>query len=290
VRSDYDRTTGLRRQRSIGPRTPATERLHAQFEEERRRARERMVEVERLLDRQAAVNRVVGIGRVPLAGARIIRALDGAGLLGTRIRIVGAHAVHAYEAAAGGTLEPEPGVAGDGHPIAQSGQRIGLAATGPVSEVTLLALLRTTDRSFETGRGGFRAVSRSGFAAILLKPPAGAGDAAADGPGAAGLAWLDDPPPFEAVALDERGAPVRIVAPDPRLFVVHRLWLSEQPDRSAAERTRDRAEAESVAAIVSGRFVHLPFDRQALRAVPPALLDLAEPVFRRPIPEPLPLP
>jgi hypothetical protein len=56
--------------------------------------------------RQAAVNRALGLGRVPLMNARIIRALDKSGLLGAGIRVVGTNAIYAYEAIAGGTSIP----------------------------------------------------------------------------------------------------------------------------------------------------------------------------------------
>ncbi|WP_179654381.1 MULTISPECIES: GSU2403 family nucleotidyltransferase fold protein [unclassified Mesorhizobium] len=35
-----------------------------------------------------------------------------------------------------------------------------------------------------------------------------------------GLAWLENGPAFEAIAIDERGGPLRLVVPDPRVFLV----------------------------------------------------------------------
>jgi Nucleotidyltransferase len=53
-----------------------------------------------------------------------------------------------------------------------------------------------------------------------------------------GLDWLQNSPPFDAVAIDEKGGPVRIVAPGPRVWAVHKLWLSRRADRQPIKRHR----------------------------------------------------
>lgn len=46
------------------------------------------------------------MGCVPLIGARIMRALDGFGMLGSGIRILGTSAICAYEASSGIRIDP----------------------------------------------------------------------------------------------------------------------------------------------------------------------------------------
>ena len=48
------------------------------------------------LARQSAVNRVLELGRVPLLGAKIIRALDQHGLLGNGVRVLGTNAIYVF--------------------------------------------------------------------------------------------------------------------------------------------------------------------------------------------------
>jgi 1,4-alpha-glucan branching enzyme len=98
TRSFYDKA-GLRKQTSLGVRSPETEKMKSDFETRRDAAQDRWKNMRDTMDRQAAVNRALGIGRVPLIGARIMRALDAFGLLGSRIRILGTNAIYAYEAA-----------------------------------------------------------------------------------------------------------------------------------------------------------------------------------------------
>jgi hypothetical protein len=81
------------------------------------------------------------------------------------------------------------------------------------------------------------------------------------------------------MAIDARGFPVRIVAPDPRAFAVHKFWLSEQPARNPAKRRRDRLQAQAVTELTSKYLRHLPFDRGALRSFPKVLVDGAQHLF-----------
>lgn len=293
VRSDYDKKTGIRRQRSLGRRSPATEEQKRQFDDGRDKARTRHAEIEAVLKRQAALNRAVGLGRVPLLGARIIRALGSAGLLGTSIRIVGTNAIYAYEAAAGVFVEASLTATEDIDLLFDARRRIGFASTDDLSERTIMSLLRRIDRSFERDKSRFRAVNREGYLVDFIKPlpnPPWAeqreqisnGQNSEDliAAGMHGLQWLESAPPFEAMAIDEAGMPLTIVAPDPRAFAVHKLWLSGRPDRPAVKRQRDRLQAEAVAQLVARYLLHLPFEETDLTAIPLKLVHEARPLFR----------
>src|SRR5665213_3287312 len=104
MRSTYDKM-GRRRQISLGPRTLETEGKKAEFEQARADVQERVASLRQVMKRQAAVNRAVGLGRVPVIGAKIIRALDASGLLGNGIRVLGTTTIYPYEAMAGVHLE-----------------------------------------------------------------------------------------------------------------------------------------------------------------------------------------
>ena len=105
VRSHYDKS-GVRRQTSLGIRSKETEAIKLEYERGRSEAQERLKNLKTVISRQSAINRALGLGRVPLIGAKIIRALDHAGLLGAGIRVLGTNAIYAYEAAAGVHIDP----------------------------------------------------------------------------------------------------------------------------------------------------------------------------------------
>ncbi|AZO41776.1 hypothetical protein EJ076_12145 [Mesorhizobium sp. M7D.F.Ca.US.005.01.1.1] len=84
----------------------------------------------------------------------------------------------------------------------------------------------------------------------------------------AGLAWLENTPAFEAIAIDEKGGPLRLVVPDPRIFAAHKFWVSKRADREPIKRRRDLAQAQAVAGLTTQYLKHLPYEASELRALP----------------------
>ncbi|MDI4663792.1 nucleotidyltransferase domain-containing protein [Xanthobacter autotrophicus] len=289
LRSYYD-SAGIRRQKTEGIRAPETERLKAQWDAQRDEATAREKALREVLARQASVNRALQLGRVPLLGARIIRAIDAAGLLGRGLRIVGTNAIYAYEAAAGVTVDASITTTEDMDLLMDARRSLRLAAAADIKDGTLISLLRKIDRSFERTRQNFRAANRDGYLVDLIPPAVdppwrrgdvriGASEEELTAIPIDGLAWLESAPAFEAVAIDEKGAPVRIVATDPRVFAAHKLWLSRQPGRDPLKRRRDEAQAKAVGRIVTRELAHLPYEADDLRMLPRAVFEAARPLF-----------
>jgi hypothetical protein len=291
MRSSYA-ADGKRVQRSLGPETPETQAIKVDFDTSRARLSQRANQLLDVVNRHAAICRALRLGRVPMLAARIIRAVDGAGLLGCGLRVLGTNALHAYEAAAGITFGSEIASTEDIDFLVDA--RAGLLLGGAVTELqsgSFLQLLQRVDRSFERTNAHFRAVNRDGFLVDLIQPlrrPAGISPTMAISPEARdllaveieGLEWHRNAPPFEAVALDTAGGPLRIVTSDPRVFSAHKLWLSRRTDREPARQRRDRAQAEAVAKVTAQYFRHLPYRTDELRMLPEELVRMAEPLFR----------
>jgi hypothetical protein len=289
VRSQYG-ASGIRRQTSLGPRSKETEAIKLDFERGRAQAQERLKNLKGVIARQAAINRAIGLGRIPLIGARIVRALDHVALLGSRIRVLGTYAIYAYEAAAGVRVEPGLTTTDDIDLLFDARRRLTFVASDDVSHPSLLHLLQRVDRSFERSKQIFRAVNADGYLVDLIKPlrdPPWQKErqtigADADDLTAAeieGLAWHENAPSFEAIAIDEKGGPCRIVATDPRVWAAHKLWLSKREDREPLRRRRDEAQARAVASLVTAYMPHLPYDAAQLRVLPKSVFDAAVPLF-----------
>ena len=289
LRAAYDRL-GHRRQTSLGPRSPETERIKAEFERGRLAAGAHVKELQPVLARQAGVNRVLGLGRVPLMSARIIRGLDAAGLLGAGIRVLGTHAIYAFEAAAGVHLDASLTTTEDVDLLLDSRGKMSFAATGEIKEASLLRILRRVDKSFERSAQTFRAVNKTGYLVDLIKPlrnPPWTGEAASSGNDPddltaveiAGLAWHESAPAFEATAIDERGEPLRIITSDPRVFAAHKHWVSQRLDREPINRRRDREQAVAIAALVASHMPQFVFEWEELRMLPKELVDEVQPLF-----------
>lgn len=289
VRSSYDKK-GIRRQSSLGVRSPETERTKDEFERGRQEANARLKNLKEIMARQAAINRAVGLARVPLIGAKIIRALDQSGMLGSGIRVLGTNSIYAYEAAAGILIDPGLTATEDIDLLFDSRARLAFVATDDISDRSLLAVLQKTDRSFRKTQEAFRAANRDGYLVDLIKPmrnPPWLPDETQVGSDPndlvavelEGLAWHESAPPFEAIAMDEKGEPLRIVTSDPRVWAAHKIWVSKREDRDVNQRARDAAQARLVARLVAKYLPHLPFDAEQMRMMPKDVFDQARPLF-----------
>lgn len=292
VRSYYGKA-GVRRQTSLGIRSEQTESIKLEYDRARAEAQERLKSLKAVIARQAAVNRALGLGRVPLAGAKIMRALDEAGMLGLGIRVLGTNAIYAYEAAAGVRIDPGLTATDDIDLLFDARRRLSVITPGDVSQPSLLRLLQKADSAFRRSSRKFQATNRDGYIVDLIKPmrnPPWINEKTAIGldnedllaAEIEGLAWHENAPSFEAIAIDERGEPCRIVTTDPRVWAAHKLWLSQRKDREAAKRRNDAAQALVVGQLVARYMPHLPYRADQLRMLPKRVFEKAKPLFAEP--------
>jgi hypothetical protein len=292
VRSHYD-ASGIRRQVSLGPRSKQTEATKFEYERGRSEAESRLNELRTIITQQSAINRAIGLGRVPLIGAKIIRAVDDIGMLGAGIRVLGTNAIYAYEAAAGVLIDPGLTTTEDIDLLLDAREQLKFAASEDVSQPSLLRLLQKIDRSFERSKQTFRAINSEGYLVDLIKPMRNppwknAGEREQVGMDAddllaaemEGLVWHESAPPFEAIAIDEKGEPLHIVATDPRVWVAHKLWLSKREDREHVKRRRDEAQARSISHLLVKYMPHLPYVSEQLQMLPKNVFEDAEPIFK----------
>jgi hypothetical protein len=294
ARSYYDKS-GLRKQTSLGPRSESTEKLKAEFERGRDEAQQRFKDITAALGRQAAINRALGLGRVPLISARILRALDRTGTLGAGLRVVGTHAMFAYEAAAGVMVDAGLTTTGDIDLLIDTRGGLRFVISDDIAEKSLLSVLKSVDKSFAKTAHPYRAENAEGYMVDLIKPMRDPpwkhdspqlGGAGADDLTAAeitGLVWLENAPLFEAIAIDEKGQPLRIVAADPRVWAAHKLWVSRQLDRDPVKKRRDEQQAVAVGSIVRDLLPQLPYDAEALKMLPRDVYESALPLFSPPL-------
>ena len=271
---------------SLGARNSETEAAYEAFLSGRNENNDRLVGLSERLDKLAPVNVAMGLGRMPTIAARIMRACDEQGLLGEQLIVVGTNAMFAYEVQAGVQIDSGLVATGDIDLLYDARRHISLAVSGLATE-GLIGLLKKVDGSFAPARPrGFRAANRDGYLVDLIRPeakyvfrddlPAALTELPDDLEGAAifGLGWLINSPRLEAVTLDERGYPVRLVAIDPRAFALHKAWMSGREDREQLKAVRDLEQAKAAAAMAT-RYLKKSFDSPDLSALPNALRELA---------------
>jgi hypothetical protein len=64
------------------------------------------------------------------------------------------------------------------------------------------------------------------------------------------------------------GSPARIVAPDPRWFALHKLWMADQAKRDPLKRPKDRTQGLALLDAVAEAMPHYPLDETFAAALP----------------------
>lgn len=274
--------------KSLGPRSPDTERYLADFRERKAALQDKRRGLESRLARQAGVCRALGLGRVPKMVAAIVRALADVRLDHKTTTIIGTHALYAYESLAGVHFASDLLATRDLDMLWDARSRLQCATRIPPQG--LLAILRTIDRSFSVlDHTPFRAVNREGFLVDLLQEPvpmhktptpsfAPEDDfVVVEAP----VQWLIASPKVSAVALDERGFPVSFSVPDPRAFALHKLWVSRRPDRDPVKKPRDAAQAIALVALIQRELPQFAFSETALQMFPQSVRNLMGDAIRK---------
>ena len=265
--------------KSLGVRSAETELAFAQFTDGRSAIKARIESLKGEVERMAPICRAMGLGRMPSISARILRRLDGQGIIGHGLMVVGTHALFAYESLASAHFESAHVATADIDLLFDARASLKLVAP-EIKESGLIGQLKKVDRSFAAAPGSFRAANDEGFLVDLIMPQSKRvslapsrrqiGNMAKDQAAAEieGLAWLQNSGAISEIVIDEKGFPARISAPDPRAFAVHKAWLSQRPDREPGKRRRDLAQASAVAELVRAYLPNSPFDDEALQAFP----------------------
>jgi hypothetical protein len=267
-------------QKSLGPRSSKTEKLFRKFTDQKNDLRRRLESLREEIARRAKFCVAAGVNRVPRVAADIVRKLDSFDLLGSHLLILGSHAIYAYEMAAG--VQLKAGLLQTDDLDTLLNNKTGLEIAGEIRSAGLLGLIQKIDKSFRLVRQrSFRAANSKGFMVDLIRAPfsgqtrltslGGRGDLVAAP--LQGLDWMADAPKMTQIVIAENGYPVRFVVPDPRVFALHKIWLSLQPTRDPMKRKRDFRQGEAVATLAL-EYLNLSFDDAALAELPVDLTSM----------------
>lgn len=261
----YGQDTG----ESLGRRSKDNEALYAAGQEWERREEETW---RRLLVR----GRMAKAARLPVLhdfAGRLLREIDRAGLLGEDVLVIGSMALLAYEMAAGVKLPPDL-LATEDFDMAWIGHD-----HPPPARLT--DAIKRADSSWTISQEKtFQARNRAGYSLDLVIAP----ELESDYPKnetlralpIAGQSFLLGGVPVRHVVPDSLGKPACIVAPDPRLFALHKLWLSRQPDRVATKRKKDAQQAYDLLTLVDRHLPEYPLDSDFQNELPAPLAVLLD--------------
>ena len=273
-------TSATGHSRSLGVRSEATEAIYRQFQEGRAIALEKYDGLKQKIATQARLNRAICLGRLPTVVAEILLKLDEVQSL-SELRVVGTHALYAYEAMGAVEFKLDLLASGDVDLRYDIRQHISIIAK-KFDGHGLLGLLKKVDKTFEAKPSErFRAVNKDGFMVDFITQDKGM---AYPKPGVMAegdlelvevpnLEWLANAPRVEVVVIASNGSPVFMPVSDPRAFALHKAWLSKQPDREPVKKQRDFNQAVMVFKLLQAYLPHYPINPDELRYFPKEVVE-----------------
>ena len=250
------RTTPAGAETSLGARTLETQAIYDKFTQRKQASADRLAGLKDALEQQRRMNRALRVGRVdPLVVALLNRLASTQ--LSEHFRVVGTHALYAYEAAAGVRLDAEALATRDIDLLWDTRKRITFATQLARVDSSMLGVLKKVDTSFRMRKGQkYTAVNKDGFEVDIIRR-----EQTGDDPHPIKLSQEDedfwvaqarranvllDSPGFSAVIVATNGTMARMNTVNPATFISFKRWMGGQADRDPLKRRRDVLQADAV--------------------------------------------
>lgn len=258
--------------KSRGPRSDATEAQHATWHGAMARSKNAKV----LLTEIGRMYRAMRLGSISAEAAAILRETDRRDMLGTSVIVVGTNAMPAYEVEAQSRIGTGLDETQD-FDMAWIGNLI-LASTaaGAPDATPVWSMLKAVDSTYTVNtERPFQARNAKAYEVELLVAPSKADSLnQTDRPVPIPLPeqeWLLNGRFVDHVICARDGSAARVVAPDPRWFALHKLWMSEQDKRNALKRPKDRKQGLRILDAVALYMPHYPLDDDFAASLPAEL-------------------
>jgi hypothetical protein len=245
------------RQTRIGPRSARTEAIFKDFTERKTAIEARLKSLQQALKEAGRLNKALKAGRVPSKVVAVLQALEDAGL-GEHFRVVGTHALYAYETAAGVRIVQGALATQDVDLLWDAGRRVSFVTTMAKLDQSMLQVLQKAEPSFRRKQGQAEtAIDDKGFEVDFLRRENVDGDphpfrfsGAEDDlwpVQAKRAAVLTSSPLFEHLVISATGRMALMRTIDPAVFVSFKRWMAENAqNRPEQKRRRDARQADIV--------------------------------------------
>lgn len=245
------------RQQRIGPRTPETERIFAEFTARKSEIEARLKSLRGALRDAERMNKALKAGRVPAMVVSVLQTIENAGL-GKHFTVVGTHALYAYETAAGVRIAQGALATQDVDLLWDARKRVRFLTDLVKLDASMLKVLQRADPTFQRKDGhNETAINAKGFEVdFLRRQPEGDDPHPFRFSDDEGDLWpiqamrasvLTNAPRFEHVVISATGRMTLMRTIAPEAFVEFKHWMAEKaPQRPEPRRRRDRHQADIV--------------------------------------------
>jgi len=254
------RTSRTGAEKSLGARSADTEQIYERFMARKRDNEERVKALTLQLEQHRRLNRALRVGRVEPLVVKLLSKLAATGLM-EHFRVIGTHALYAYETAAGVRLDADVLSTRDIDLLWDTQKRVMFATQLARVDSSMLGLLKKVDPTFRLRKSQlYTAVNQDGFAVdIIRRMKAGAdghpiklSDAEEDfyavqAPEAHKLLYTEG---FSQVVVATDGTMARMNTLNPQAFVRFKRWMAGYRDRDPRKARRDALQADAVQVLV----------------------------------------
>ena len=252
------------------------EEKEAQFEEykaAKNALKERRDGARDALNESSRIARALRLPMLSADAGPILREADRRSLLGSHLLVVGTNAMAAYAIEAAGIFRDVPDETEDFD--------LAWAADEPEDGTQLWDMLKAVDPTFTINtEREFQARNAKAYEVELLVAPSRVATLAGkDRPRPVPLPeqeWLLPGRRVDQVVPCRDGSPARIVAPDPRWFALHKLWLGAQAKRNPLKRRKDTVQGAALLDAVAEAMPHYSLGHEFVTSLPDELVPYWE--------------
>lgn len=262
--------------RSLGPRSRATEDQLGEYQEHRDNLDKLIADLLERVEHNAKIARALRLPGVAQEAGKILVELDLRGMLGGNFMVAGTNALLAYNLEAGGTIIVGADMATDDFDLLWSRDHPTSLMAKEASPSILGALKGVDDTYTVNEERPFQLRNRKAYEVEILVPPSLLESLPkADRIRPAHmeeLEWLLPGTPVVQVVPVKGDFAAKIVAPDPRMFALQKLWLAEKPSRNPLKKPKDKRQGEAIlGACADGTLPRHPITKEFRASLPEAL-------------------
>lgn len=263
--------------KSLGPRGDETEEKHRAWHA----ARDRRDGAKAALNETGRLYRALRLGTISAEAAAILREADVRRMMGDIVIVVGTNAMPAYEIEAQHRIGAGIDETMDFDLAWVGCLELSSATPAKQNSHPVWDMLKAVDSTYTVNtERPFQARNAKAYEVELLVAPSRAATLpAGDRPAPIPLPeqeWLLQGRFVDHVICARDGSPARIIAPDPRWFALHKLWMSDQAKRNPLKRPKDRKQGDRLLNAIADYMPHYPFDEQFTSELPPELMSYLE--------------
>ena len=228
---------------SLGPWDNEKQHQFDQYRVAKAEAKSRRDSAKATMEESSRLARALRLPMLSSDAGPILREADRRSLLGSHLLVVGTNAMAAYSIEAAGSFVNVPDETEDFD--------LAWAAEDAANGAIVWDMLKAVDPTFTiNSERDFQARNAKAYEVELLVAPSLASTLAGkDRPKPVPLPeqeWLLPGRRVDHVVPCRDGTPARVVAPDPRWFALHKLWLGAQAKRNPLKRRKDIAQGNAL--------------------------------------------